>query len=192
MLGGPHGAHHRQSGARCNSCGALNNLAEPAAGGEQRRLRARDDRHCQDLNVGSACGVGVWPLVSGLSCSWRTRPGGLGLAATAWMKTVLCTFVVGVMGCGTSAHVETDASAPDSDMVADALVPNPDATITGTVGGGPFLVGDVLLVHPLTWKSGIAGEAVILISSTPRLCDQILSGRTTAPGKFLIVGVEQV
>jgi hypothetical protein len=57
---------------------------------------------------------------------------------------------------------------------------DPDATITGTVGGGAFPVGDALLVHPRTWKSGIPGQAAILISSTPRLCDQIVSGLTTA------------
>jgi len=100
--------------------------------------------------------------------------------------SILFVAVVATMGCSSSSPAAADAGVPDAFPV------DPDATITGTVGGGTFRVGDVLLVHPQTWGSGIKGETAILISSTPRLCDQIVSGTTTAPGAFLIISLEQV
>lgn len=108
------------------------------------------------------------------------------------MKSVSVLFVamVAAMGCSSSSPAATDAGVPDSEP--DAAPLDPDATITGAVGGGTFPVRDVLLVHPQTWKSGLKGETAILISSTPRLCDQITSGKTTAPGKLLIISLEQV
>lgn len=104
--------------------------------------------------------------------------------------SVVFVAVAAAVGCSSSSSAATDAAVPDSEP--DAAPVDPDATITGTVGGGTFRVGDVLLVHPQTWKSGIKGQAAILISSTPRLCDQIVSGLTTAPGKLLIISLEQV
>jgi hypothetical protein len=104
--------------------------------------------------------------------------------------SILLIAVVAAMGCSSSSPAAADAGVPDA--APDAFPVDPDATITGTVSGGAFRVGDVLLVHPQTWKSGIQGETAILISSTPRLCDQIVSGKTTAPGELLIISLEQV
>lgn len=104
--------------------------------------------------------------------------------------SVVFIAVVAAMGCNSSSPAAVDSGVPDAEP--DAFPDDPDATITGTVGGGAFRVGDVLLVHPQTWASGIKGQTAILISSTPRLCDQIVSGKTTAPGKFLIISLEQV
>ncbi|HWZ87885.1 MAG TPA: hypothetical protein VNW92_03520 [Polyangiaceae bacterium] len=66
-----------------------------------------------------------------------------------------------------------------------------DSTLTGMVLGAPFSGADVLLVHPEQWKSAGAGSSAILISDTPNLCAQITSGQTTAPGRLVIVRLEQ-
>lgn len=108
---------------------------------------------------------------------------------SSWVVFVAAAAAAAV-GCSSSSPAAVDAGVPDAEPDAGPL--DPDATITGTIGGGAFPVRDVLLVHPQTWASGIKGETAILISSTPRLCDQITSGKTTAPGKFLVISLEQV
>jgi hypothetical protein len=64
-------------------------------------------------------------------------------------------------------------------------------TINGTLGGAPFVVADVLLIHPQHWKSADSGSIAVLVSDTPNLCAQITSGKTTAPGRMLGVVLEQ-
>jgi hypothetical protein len=69
--------------------------------------------------------------------------------------------------------------------------PGPATVVTGTPFGQPFTVHDALLVHPQQWKSAAAGSTAILVSDTPDLCAQITSGKTTAPGRLLILRLEQ-
>lgn len=61
----------------------------------------------------------------------------------------------------------------------------------GTLFGTTFVVRDSLLVHPLSWKAAASGSTALLFSDTPGLCAQIASGKTTAPGRLLIVRLEQ-
>lgn len=61
----------------------------------------------------------------------------------------------------------------------------------GTLFGTAFVGRDALVVHPQTWKSGAAGSTALLLSDTPNLCAQITSNKTTAPGRLLIVRLEQ-
>jgi hypothetical protein len=58
------------------------------------------------------------------------------------------------------------------------------ANVTGTVYGTPFVARDALLVVD-------AGSPVILVSDTPNLCQQITSGKTTAPGRLLLIMMQQ-
>ena len=62
---------------------------------------------------------------------------------------------------------------------------------TGTLFGASFVAQDALLVHPQTWKSADPGSTALLLSDTSGLCAQITSGKTTAPGRLLIVLLEQ-
>jgi hypothetical protein len=59
--------------------------------------------------------------------------------------------------------------------------------IDGKLGGTPFVVADVLLIHPQAWKGAASGATAVLISDTPNLCAQITSGKSTAPARMLIV-----
>lgn len=62
---------------------------------------------------------------------------------------------------------------------------------TGTLFGSAFVIQDALLVHPQSWKSAAPGSTALLFSDTRGLCAQITSGKTTAPGRLLIVRLEQ-
>jgi hypothetical protein len=55
----------------------------------------------------------------------------------------------------------------------------------------PFVGRDTLLIHPQYWKSADPGSSAILISDTPNLCAQITSGKTTAPGRLVIVSLQE-
>jgi hypothetical protein len=63
--------------------------------------------------------------------------------------------------------------------------------LTGTAFGQPFVARDTLLIHPQTWKSADAGSTAILISDTPTLCGQITSGKATAPGRLVIISLQE-
>jgi hypothetical protein len=63
--------------------------------------------------------------------------------------------------------------------------------LSGTAFGQPFAAKDTLLVHPLTWKSADPGSTAILLSDTPNLCQQITSGITVAPGRFVTMSLEE-
>jgi len=81
-------------------------------------------------------------------------------------------------GCASSA-----GSAPDNSV---------QNGLSGTAFGQPFTVRDTLLVHPQSWKSASApGSTAILLTDTPNLCAQITSRKTTAPGRLVIVALEQ-
>jgi len=64
-------------------------------------------------------------------------------------------------------------------------------TLTGNAFGTTFVARDVLLAHPQSWKSAAAGSTAILVSDTPDLCAQIGSGKTTAPGRLIVVSLEE-
>ena len=68
---------------------------------------------------------------------------------------------------------------------SSAVVPS------GTLFGSAFVIRDALLVHPQSWKSAAAGSTALLFSDTAGLCAQITSRKTTAPGRLLIVRLEQ-
>jgi hypothetical protein len=73
-----------------------------------------------------------------------------------------------------------------------ASQPSPGLVVpTGTLFGTSFVPKDALLVHPQSWKSAEPGSTALLLSDTPDFCAQITSGKTTAPGRFLIVLLEQ-
>jgi len=63
--------------------------------------------------------------------------------------------------------------------------------LSGTTFGKPFTARDTLLVHPESWKSADAGSTAILLSDTPSLCNQITSGKTTAPGSLVIISLQE-
>jgi hypothetical protein len=85
-------------------------------------------------------------------------------------------FSVLAQGCGSSGGTG-DGSAQSG--------------LSGTAFGQPFAGRDTLLIHPQNWKSAATGSTAILISDTPNLCQQITSGKTTAPGRLLIVSLEE-
>jgi hypothetical protein len=80
-----------------------------------------------------------------------------------------------VLGCG-SSDSGTDGAQP---------------SLSGSAFGKPFTGRDTLLVQPQHWKSAAAGSTAILISDTPNLCAQIVSGKTTAPGRLAIVSLQE-
>jgi hypothetical protein len=80
------------------------------------------------------------------------------------------------LGCG------DDGGAP---------VRSPSAEITGTLFGHSFEVADVVLAHPMSWKSAAEGSTAVLISDTTGLCDQIVAGKRSAPGRSLLIRLEQ-
>jgi hypothetical protein len=63
--------------------------------------------------------------------------------------------------------------------------------LTGSAFGQPFAGRSTLLVHPRAWKSAAAGSTALLVSDTLDLCQQITSRVTTAPGRLVIVSLEQ-
>jgi hypothetical protein len=82
-----------------------------------------------------------------------------------------------VLGCGSSGG---------GGNLADASV-----SLSGTAFGQAFTARDTLLVHPESWKSAAPGSTAILVSDTPNLCQQITSGTTTAPGRLMVVSLEE-
>src|SRR4051812_22338879 len=82
------------------------------------------------------------------------------------------------LGCGSDG-----TSAPSA--------PGAPQGLHGTTFGKPFTARDTLLVHPHSWKSAQPGSTAILMSDTPSLCDQITSGKTTAPSSLVIVSLQE-
>ena len=80
------------------------------------------------------------------------------------------------LGCGSSS----DSAGTDA-----------QTGLSGTAFGQPFSARDTLLVHPQMWKSADPGSTAILMSDTPNLCEQITSGKTTAPSRLVIVSLEE-
>lgn len=80
------------------------------------------------------------------------------------------------LGCGSSGPSSADAA---------------QTGLIGTAFGRPFAARDTLLVHPQTWKSADAGSTAILLSDTPDLCGQIMSGKTIAPGRLAILSLQE-
>jgi len=61
----------------------------------------------------------------------------------------------------------------------------------GSAFGEPFVPVDTLLVHPQSWKSAAAGSTAILVSDTADLCTQIMAGKTTAPGRLVVISLQR-
>jgi len=80
-------------------------------------------------------------------------------------------------GCGGAAH-SSGASVAQNEL-------------TGSAFGQPFVPADTLLVHPQSWKSAAAGSTAILVSDTTNLCAQITAGKTTAPGRLVVVSLQR-
>jgi hypothetical protein len=69
-----------------------------------------------------------------------------------------------------------------------------DATgseVSGVMFGRAFTAADMVLAHAADWKSAPDGAAVVLISDTEDLCAQIESGKRVAPGRVLVMQLEQ-
>jgi hypothetical protein len=88
---------------------------------------------------------------------------------------LLAPFACGGLACSSS----TSGSAPLG------------AAINGTLGGSAFSVADALVLHPQHWKSAAAGSTAVLLSDTPNVCAQITAGKTPAPGRIVLVRLEQ-
>ena len=80
------------------------------------------------------------------------------------------------LGCGSSGSAGGNSAQPG---------------LTGTAFGQPFAARDTLLIHPQTWKSADSGSTAILISDTPNLCVQITSRKMSAPGRLVIVSLQE-
>jgi hypothetical protein len=92
----------------------------------------------------------------------------------AWLGSILLGLLA--FGCGSSA---------------DSAGAGTQTGLSGTAFGQPFSARDTLLIHPQMWKSADPGSTAILMSDTPNLCEQITSGKTTAPGRLVIVSLEE-
>jgi hypothetical protein len=92
------------------------------------------------------------------------------------MRMTMATFVGWLaLGCGSDG----------------GSVGNAEQNLNGAAFGESFAGRDMLLVHPQTWKSADAGSTAVLISDTPNLCAQIASGKTTAPGRLVIISLQE-
>jgi hypothetical protein len=98
----------------------------------------------------------------------------------AAMKIAVSTFAFACACCSLAA-----CGGGSSSQGSNAVVPG------GTLFGSAFVIRDALLVHPQSWKSAAPGSTALLFSDTAGLCAQITSGKTTAPGRLLIVRLEQ-
>lgn len=94
------------------------------------------------------------------------------------MGTTLTFIGLFALGCGSSS-----AGDPGGNSAQNGL--------SGTAFGQPFVGRDTLLVHPQKWKSADAGSTAILISDTPSLCAQMTSAKTAAPGRLVIVSLQE-
>jgi hypothetical protein len=99
--------------------------------------------------------------------------GSLFAGATA---TLISLFV---LGCSSNSSDGT----PSGNVTQQGL--------SGTAFGTPFVGRDTLLIHPQHWKSADPGSSAIVISDTTNLCAQITSGKTTAPGRLVIVSLQE-